>query len=127
MNTVDGNCNSITKFLNVSAHEYAKNIEEKNNDIAFKKATKLIKYIESRYEKKIKETLRKDPKCRYTVITLPFFQKASNGDIQERVEKIVESHFESLGFIAKVVLERNCDCILNYVCNYNSFIIRLNW
>lgn len=127
MNTIDGNYNSITKFLNVSAQEYAKNIENKNNDIALKKATKLIKYIESCYEKKIKETLRKDPKCRYTVVTLPFYQRASNWDIQERVEKIVEANFKSLGFSAKVVLKRNCDCILNYVCNYNSFYIRLDW
>ena len=127
MNTVDGNCNSITKFLNVSAHEYAKNIEEKNNDIAFRKATKLIKYIESRYEEKIKETLRKDPKCRHTVITLPYFQKASNGDIQERVEKIIEAHFESLGFFANVVLERHCNCILDYVCNHKNFYIRIDW
>ena len=127
MSSIEGGYDFITKFSSFTAKDYAETVSKKNSDIADEKAKKLIKYIEKRYEDRIKNALRNDPRCHGINITLPHFKRVKNQDIQDKVEKMIENHFRALGFEATVHQGNHCSCVLDFVCHYGEFYIRLNW
>lgn len=124
---VDGDYNLLTKFSKFTAEEYAKSIKEKNLSIASVKASKLIKYIEKRYESKIKKALEKNPNCNTVTIALPYLLRINNDGILMDVEKIIEEHFKTLGFNVYMRQDSLCDCMFDIICNRNRFYIKLDW
>ena len=123
------------KFSSDAANSYAssvaekqKDIAEKQKDIAKEKANRLIKYIESKYEKKIKKAIMKKIGSSYVDISLPYFSKIKNEDVYSKVANIVEDHFRNLGFRTSMTMGDSCNCPFDILCNYrDGFNIRLYW
>ncbi len=127
MSEIDGGRDFITKFSSYTAKEYAEAVNKKNTDEATKRANKLIKYVEDCYERKIKQALNRDKNCHGVGISLPYFQRVSNEDIQDKVRTLVEDHFRRLGFSTSLYQGRHCKCVFDIICNHGTFHIRLNW
>ena len=118
---------SVMKFSSIMANSYAEEIGIKQDKIATEKANKLIKYIESKYEKKIKKAIRKNKNSSYVDIEFPCFSKIKNNDVFDKVVKLVEEHFRNLGFRATVFDAKIChDCMFDFICNGGDSI-RLYW
>ena len=116
------------KFSSDAANSYASSVAEKQKDIAKEKANRLIKYIESKYEKKIKKAIMKEVGSSYVDIRLPYFSKIKNDDVYLKVAAIVENHFKNLGFRADMTMGDSCNCPFDMLCNYtDGFKIRLYW
>lgn len=124
---LDGDCNLLTKFSNISAEAYAEAIEEKNSKIAKDKATKIIKYIEKRYEAKVKKALERDVKCHLVDISLPYFWDVKDKNIYKVVNTFVSEHFKPLGFHVELHQGKKCGCIFDCICNGNRFYAEMSW
>ena len=119
---------SAMKFSSAMATSYAEEVGIKQDKIASEKANKLIKYIESKYEQKIKKEIKKNKDSSYVDIKLPLFSKIKNANVFDKVVKLVEGHFRNLGF--RAVMSRGIcgddECILFDICNSRDKI-RLYW
>lgn len=119
---------NLMKFSSEMANSYADKVNEEQNKEAKKRADKLIKYIESRYEGKIKKAIMKKIGSSYVDISLPYFSKIKNEDVYSKVANIVENYFINLGFRACMTKGRSCNCPFDILCNYrDGFNIRLYW
>ena len=127
MSSIEGNYDFITKFSNISAEAYAEAIEEKNSKIAKDKATKIIKYIEKRYEAKVKKALERNVKCHFVEISLPYFWDVKDKNIYNAVNAFVSEHFKPLGFHVGLHQGKKCDCIFDCICNRNRFYAEMSW
>lgn len=116
------------KFYSEAANSYASSVAEKQKEIAREKANKLIKYIETKYEKKIKKAITKKIGSSYVDISLPYFSKIKDKDVYSKVAVIVEGHFKNLGFKTLMTMGHSCNCPFDILCHYtDNFKIRLYW
>ncbi len=116
------------KFSSDAANSYASSVAEKQKEIAREKANKLIKYIETKYEKKIKKAIMKKICSSYVDISLPYFSKIKDENMYSKVAVIVEDHFRNLGFRTRMTMGHSCNCPFDIFCHYtDDFKIRLYW
>lgn len=117
------NSDNSMKFSSDAAKAYAERIAEKEEKLAVKTANRLIKYIEARYEKKIKKVLDNGSNESSVNIVLPCFTKIVN----KTVITLVESHFSELGFDGRIIKGNKCGCPFDFLCNYDWLQFKLTW
>lgn len=117
----------LTKFSREAAETYAQTVADKKLDIASKKADSIIKYVEARYEKKIKNGIEKNKNCREISIILPYTKRCKSQDMFSEVETIVREHFKKLGFAVALHDGEHCSCIFDFMCNCESFYMSMSW
>ena len=117
----------ITKFSREAAETYAQTVADKKLDIASKKADSIIKYVEARYEKKIKNGIEKNNNCREISIILPRAKRCKDNNVFSEVEAIVRAHFKKLGFAVALHDGHSCSCLFDFICNHDSFYMSMTW
>ena len=115
------------KFSKASVEAYNKKVQEERQMLASKKANELIKYIESRYEKKIKKSLRNGVNTHSIKITLPYLKRIHNDDIFFMVDSLLKRHFNALGFSIGMYDGKHCPCLLDFICNKREFCVKMSW
>ena len=119
------------KFSKASVEAYNEKVQEEREKerqmLASKKANELIKYIESRYEKKIKKSLSNGVNTHSINITLPYLKRIHNDDIFFMVDSLLKKHFNALGFTIGMYDGKHCPCLLDFICNEKEFCVKMYW
>jgi len=117
----------IKKFSREAAEVYAQAVADRKSDNASKEADSIIKYIEARYEKKIKKEIDKNKNCRGIDIILPRTKRCKDQSMFSDVETMVKEHFNKLGFAVSLHDGKSCKCIFDFICNCNGFYASMSW
>ena len=116
--------NDITRFTSSMAESYAETINDEMVSKAKKVAASYIKYLDKRYEKAIKSSLKKDSECKS--VKFRMIGKKVENNILKEVRKIISDHFKNLGFgVSLIHSNGGCICLFNRICNCDE--IKIFW
>ena len=119
--------NDLGKFNASSAEAFADIAKKKYNDRISQMASRYIRVIESKYEKKIKKAIMKDPSVREIRIDLPLSKRPISVKEADLVENEMNDYLRERGFRVVLSVPSYCDCIFNSICLDKEFYASFKW
>lgn len=119
--------NDLKKFNADAAQSFADAAKKKYDEKIKRMANKYIRIIDSKYEKKIKKAVSKDPSVRSIDINLPKFNGPVNIKEADLVEKEINEKLKERGFSVTLKITSCSDCVLRPICPGRVFYASLSW
>lgn len=125
----------LDKFSKNGAVSYSNAAKERENVNIEKAASRIIRYISSRYEGEIKAAIDRNYNCKKIEISLPrgcnpkklSSNEAAWDNILGELDRKVDNHFSKLGFSVTLYNGNSCGCLFDCICNKKEFVAKIVW
>ena len=125
----------LDKFSKNGALSYSNAAKERENVNIEKAASRIIRYISSRYEGEIKAAIDRNYNCKKIEMSLPrgcnpkklSSNEAAWGNILSELDRKVDNHFSKLGFSVTLYNGNSCGCLFDCICNKKEFVAKIVW
>lgn len=125
----------LDKFSKNGALSYSNAAKERENVNIEKAASRIIRYISSRYEGEIKAAIDRNYNCKKIEMSLPrgcnpkklSSNEAAWDNILSELDRKVDNHFSKLGFSVTLYNGNSCGCLFDCICNRKEFVAKIVW
>ena len=125
----------LDKFSKNGAVSYSNAAKERENVNIEKAASRIIRYISSRYEGEIKAAIDRNYNCKKIEMSLPrgcnpkklSSNEAAWGNILSELDRKVDNHFSKRGFSVTLYNGNSCGCLFDCICNKKEFVAKIVW